>query len=152
MVGEAKIFAHMNVSWRCKKYEKMQIKCTEQSNLWGNCLFSQEDSIKLAKKRHFPIQIFTLKWIWKTLAQKEEQWKRHFWFSVNSDQAWKESMDQWRDTEEKNNSYLVFEWNIHHAQFPNLSSDISFNDDITSILLLGVSLLRCGCDRGTKFS
>jgi hypothetical protein len=39
---------------------------------------------------------------------------------------------------------------ISTTLFPNLSSDISFNDDVTSILLLGVSLMRCGCDWGDK--
>jgi hypothetical protein len=42
MVGEAKVFADMNVSWRCKKYEKMHIKYTEQKKLWEEYVFSQK--------------------------------------------------------------------------------------------------------------
>jgi hypothetical protein len=78
MVGQGKIFAEMKISQRCKKYEKMQIKCTEQSNLWGKCLFSQEDSIKLAKvKRHFPIH---LEVNLKNLGAKGRAMKRAFSF------------------------------------------------------------------------
>jgi hypothetical protein len=67
--------------------------------------------------------------------------KRAFSFHPQFRSGLKEIYKPYRNFEEKNNGYVVFELNIHHAQFPNLSSDISFNDDVTSILLLGVSLM-----------